>query len=329
MLNRFAVALCATLTVCVLTAPVGAQTIGAEFAAAYSLVDLGTPSGVLTNFGGITLKAGDPNTVLLGGAANGGSGNINQVSVVRSLINGQNRITGFTGTASVLSTAPNIDGGLLYAPNGVLMYTGYSNNILGQIKPGSATPDKVINLSDFGIASSTGTIRIIPEGFGANTGKLMIASYNGGGVYTADLVVDGNGTYDLANVSGSLVNLGGSQPEGLVYVPGGSPLFPTASMLVSEYSAGRVSAYEVDALGIPILSSRRTFVTGLSGAEGATFDPLTGDFLFSTFGGGNKVISVRGFAAPAVVPEAGSGLLTLLPILATGAVVIARRRKTA
>lgn len=39
-------------------------------------------------------------------------------------------------------------------------------------------------------------------------------------------------------------------------------------------------------------------MTGLSGAEGAAIDPLTGDFLFSTFGGGDRVIVVRGFAAP-------------------------------
>ncbi|MBC8139299.1 MAG: hypothetical protein H8F28_25775, partial [Fibrella sp.] len=322
-------AFCAALSLCILDAPVQAQTLGAEIAAEYSLVDLGTPDGVAANFGGVTLKAGDINTLLLGGGANGGGGNVNEVSVVRSLINGQNRITGFTGTASVLSTAPNIDGGLLYAPNGVLMYTGYSNNILGQIEPGSNTPDKIINLSALGIASSTGTIQIIPQGFGANSGKLLIASYNSGDYYTADLVLDGSGTYDLANVSSSLVNLGGG-PEGVVYVPGGSPLFVNPSVLVSEFSSGRVSAYEVDALGIPVLASRRDFITGLSGAEGATIDTSTGDFLFSTFGGGNRVITVRGFAAaPVTVPEAGSGLLALLPMLATGAVVIARRRKSA
>ena len=36
---------------------------------------------------------------------------------------------------------------------------------------------------------------------------------------------------------------------------------------------------------------------GARGAEGAVLDPLTNDFLFSTFGGGNRVIVVRGFAA--------------------------------
>jgi hypothetical protein len=31
------------------------------------------------------------------------------------------------------------------------------------------------------------------------------------------------------------------------------------------------------------------------GAEGATFDPISGDFLFSTYGGGNRVIALSGF----------------------------------
>ena len=42
-------------------------------------------------------------------------------------------------------------------------------------------------------------------------------------------------------------------------------------------------------------ASRSDFITGLSGAEGAAIDPVTGDFLFSTYGGGNRVIAVRGF----------------------------------
>ncbi|MGB7214366.1 MAG: hypothetical protein WBE98_04935 [Gammaproteobacteria bacterium] len=33
-------------------------------------------------------------------------------------------------------------------------------------------------------------------------------------------------------------------------------------------------------------------------AEGAAIDPLTGAFLFSTFGGGDLVVMVSGFAAP-------------------------------
>ena len=57
------------------------------------------------------------------------------------------------------------------------------------------------------------------------------------------------------------------------------------------------------------------------GAEGAFIDPLSGDFLFSTFGSnrGDRVIAVRGFPAAAVVPEPSSLLLlTLGAIVVTG-----------
>ena len=50
-----------------------------------------------------------------------------------------------------------------------------------------------------------------------------------------------------------------------------------------------------------MVATRRDFVTGLDGAEGAFVDPVTGDFLFSTYGGGNRVIVVRGFARAATV----------------------------
>jgi hypothetical protein len=71
--------------------------------------------------------------------------------------------------------------------------------------------------------------------------------------------------------------------EGILFVPTGSPLFTNPSVLVTEYSAGRVSAYDLDNNGDPIVASRRTFISGLSGAEGGTLDPVTNDFLFSTF----------------------------------------------
>jgi hypothetical protein len=52
------------------------------------------------------------------------------------------------------------------------------------------------------------------------------------------------------------------------------------------------------------VATRQTFISGLTGAEGATIDPLTGDFLFSTFGGGDRVFVVRGFSQPSPTPTA-------------------------
>lgn len=79
---------------------------------------------------------------------------------------------------------------------------------------------------------------------------------------------------------------------------------PIPACSSSEYSSGRICSYELDASGDPILATRKTFIDGLTGAEGANLDPLTNDFLFSTFGSGNQVIRVSGFASP--VPEPSS-----------------------
>ena len=126
-------------------------------------------------------------------------------------------------------------------------------------------------------------------------------SYNASKWYTVSLTPDGLGTYTVSNATLSVTTQGG--PEGFIYVPAGSPGFTVPTMLVSEFQSDVVSAIEVDANGDPKVSGspntfRTVFVEGLSGAEGATIDPLTGDFLFSTFGGNNRVLAVRGFALP-------------------------------
>ena len=87
--------------------------------------------------------------------------------------------------------------------------------------------------------------------------------------------------------------------EGLLYLPAGSPLFTDfKSMLICEYNSGGVFAYDIDANGDPVAATRRPFLTGLTGAEGAAIDPLSGDFIFSTYGGNNAILEVRGFGLP-------------------------------
>jgi hypothetical protein len=153
-------------------------------------------------------------------------------------------------------------------------------------------------------------MQFVPQGQ-PGAGSLKLASYRGGGWYDADVVADGSGTYDLANVREIVDSRLGGGPEGFVYVPGGSPQFSGASLLVSEYGVDEVAAYRVDANGDPIVASRRAMISGLDGAEGALLDPVTGDFLFSTFGGGSRVVAVRGFRPPPPplpAPEAGKSV---------------------
>lgn len=298
-------------------APVSAQVIEAPYSSSYSYISLNTPTGVPGPFGGLTLKAGDANTLLIGGTANNPGGGIYSIGLTRGL---DNHITGFSGTASLFSTAPNIDGGLVYAPNGDLLYTAFPTNQIGEIKPGSTTPDKVISLP--GVSSSVGSLQFIPAGF-VGAGQLAIASYNGGGYYTSSLIPDGSGTYDLGTQT-LQANLGHG-PEGITFVPAGNAQFAVNSILVSEYQGGNVATYALDSLGNPIEASRALFITGLNGAEGAFTDPLTGDFLFSTFGGSNQVIEVRGFIP---VPESPVSVsLGLMLALGFGGLCLTGRRK--
>jgi hypothetical protein len=125
---------------------------------------------------------------------------------------------------------------------------------------------------------------------------MKLAQYNSpGNWYDVTLTPDGSGTFDVAATFVATIGFG---PEGVIYVAAGNPDIATDSILVSEYSGGSVSVYESDANGDPVVATRRLFMTGLSGAEGAVIDPVTGDFLFSTFGGGNRVIVVQGFIPP-------------------------------
>lgn len=277
----------AALTVCASTTL--AQTLGAAFSGQYVIHQAGTPANVPAPLGGIAFLPQDSNILLIGGAANSSAGAIYAVPLARG---SDGRITGFAGPGVLYATAPYIDGGLTFGPGGVLFYATYTSHTIGQIKPGSTKADKVTSLTGTGIGSSTGTLQFVPPGY-PGEGQLKIASYNGWTWHTVGLTPDGNGTYTLGPFGAAVPVTGG--PEGIVFVRPGNPGFTQYSILLSEYSAGRVSAYDLDAHGDPILATRRDFITGLGGAEGGTRDPNTGDYLFSTFNSGNKLLVISGF----------------------------------
>jgi hypothetical protein len=303
---RRAFVLTAALTA-LLCAPASAQELAPPFDRSYSITNIGAPAGVPSQFGGLTLKAGTTDRLLIGGEANSATGALYEIGLVRD---GSGHITGFSGTATRYADAAYNDGGVIYGPGNVLFLARWPSNQLGQTKPGSATTDKIIDLGPLGIAGSLASLRFVPAGQ-PGAGHLKLASYSGGQWYDAQVVADGAGTYNLVNVTavpGSTLSGG---PEGFVYVNAGSRQFSGPSLLVSEYQADSVAAYAVDGKGNPVIASRRTFITGLDGAEGAFIDPVTGDFLFSTFGGGSRVIVVRGFARPLPPPVAGKNVNAL------------------
>jgi hypothetical protein len=290
-------------------APARAQDLKLEapFAGSYSLADLGPPPGVPTRLGGLTLKAGTTDRLLIGGEADGANGALYEVRVVR---NASGHITGFAGTATRFADAAYNDGGVAYGPGNVLFLARWPVNELGQTKPGSSATDKVIDVAPFGVASSLVSLGFVPPGH-PGAGRLKLASYSGGEWYDAGVAPDGSGTYNLVGVTAVP---GSTLPGGIVgfvYVNAGSRQFGGPSMLVSEYAADGVAAYAVDGNGNPIPSTRRSFISGLDGADGAFIDPVTGDFLFSTFGGGDRVVVVRGFASSVPPPVAGKSVNAL------------------
>lgn len=296
------------------------------YAGSYSFTDLGSVPGLPAQYGGLTFKAGDANTLLIGGNANTASGRLYEIGVTRGA---GNHITGFTGSAVQFGNVGEYnDGGVVYGPGGVLFTSRWPVNDLGQTKPGSTDEDKIIDLAALGVGHSHAAINFVPTGF-PGAGQMKLVSWSGGQWYTAAFSPDGTGTFNIDSVTLEVDIIGG--PEGFVYVNPGSPLFASFdSMLVSEYSANRIAAYTLDANGDPEPLSRQDFITDLSGAEGAVIDPITGDFLFSTFGGGNRVVVVQGFATPppppppGVVPEPTT--LVLMGLGLAGLFMIRRRK---
>lgn len=272
------------------------------FDGAYEIISLGTVPGLPTNYGGITFLDGDPDTLLIGGNANRSNGKLYSLSLERDP--GTDHIIGYAAPASEFSGAPHNDGGLAYGPGGVLFFSRYPLNEFGQIPPGGIMPSKIIGLSDLGLSPSTGGLNFVPPGF-PGAGRLKVGSYNAGHWLNINLIADGSGTFDVDLSAPPTVEAtlpGG--PEGFAYVAPGTTLFPAGgSMVLSEWWADRVSIYELDAEGNPIPLSRTLFISGLDGAEGAAVDPVTGDFLFSTWGGDHQIIVVGEGDLPEPLPS--------------------------
>lgn len=284
------------LTTIAIVPPADGQTIDPYYADAYALTDLGQIPGVPVSYGGLTFKFDDPATLLIGGLANSFAADVFQIRVARD---SENHIVSFgCDTATFFCDANGvgggIDGGLDYGPGNVLFYTTYSDHQIGQVRPGETTVARLISGSSLNMAGSFGTLMFVPTGF-SGAGRLKTASYSAGFWYDTTVSPAGDGTYDIAPATpGIAIPINGG-PEGIVYVQAGNPQFTADSVLISEYATGRIVSYEVDSNGDPLVATQRIFITGLGGAEGAVIDPLTGDFLFSTFGGGSRVIRVQGF----------------------------------
>ncbi len=301
--------------------PTNAQTLTTEFVdAGYTLLDLGTITDVPANYGGLTIRADEPNTLYIGGAANQASGAVYTVPLIRDAVT--NSITGFAGPGTHFVDAPNNDGGLTFTPSGTLLFTQYPINAMGQILPDQSYVST--GLSVLNIGSSVGSHAFVPVGY-PGAGGLIIASYNQWLLYQVPYSVDGTGLYTFSTPAAQVDVTGtASGPEGVAYIPIGSAAFPAPSMVISAYGLGKVVVFEVGANGLPITSTARDLVIGLTGAEGAWIDPVTGDFLFSTFGGVSRVVKVSGFEQPtAILERSAPEAFSLFPNPSNGLVQLA------
>ena len=84
------------------TTPVFAQTVNPIFSNDYTCADLGSVPGLPPSYGGLTFKAGDPGTILIGGSANTAGGKLYSIGVVRD---GAGHVTGFSGVATIFADA--------------------------------------------------------------------------------------------------------------------------------------------------------------------------------------------------------------------------------
>lgn len=174
--------------------------IADEFSDFYSSQSLGqisleTGENIPSGYGGIAFL--DSDTLLVTRDPYTAEATIYEVDVIRDP--DTNSITGYAGPATFFAEAPGIgsldpdsepepgglDAGLVVAPNGTLLYTTWFDNSIGQLLPGSISPDEFIDLTALGIdPPSVGSLTIVPEGI-AGEGRLKITNFVSDNVYDA------------------------------------------------------------------------------------------------------------------------------------------------
>ncbi len=264
------------------------QALVAPFNTQYKLTDLGKlPAPIADLYSGLCFDTNT--TMLVAGASNSAGSLMYQVTLNRD---SAGHITGFAPGPTLYKNSPFIDGGPQEGPTGVLFAACFNTNQMLQWKPtGGLPPDKTILLTPLGVSSSTGGVVFIPAGF-PGAGGMRITSFSTSEFYSASFAPDGLGTFNVGPIT--LVTTIAGGPVDFVYVRPGAPLLgaPKQYMLVSEWSNDTISAYQLDGGGNPIPASRTLFMN-IPGPTGAQYDPITGDYVFTTWvAGASKVVRV-------------------------------------
>lgn len=286
---------------------VGATSVHAvpTAAAGYNRNYIGTVPGTTSApNGGLAFLPSDPNTLLIGNPTpqTPANGTILAYGVTRDA---SNHITGFVGTSSFFANAPGLgNNGLAFGPGNVLFFSAGTS--VGQIKAGSTSPDKVVDLSaisGFTFAGG-GVVNEVNSPVG-NPGKVnVIVHYppTSANFYESTLTPDGSGTYDISSPTnvrfvGNTIN----------YDPAPAA-FPNLPDVFTTHGGSGMGSATLDA------DDRPTAFQGIDNttAGAGVVDPLTGDYLFVHLGlePGIHVISA--------VPEpTTAGLLALAAAVMT------------
>ncbi len=281
--------------------PAGADVqLAAPFDAVYKVYDLGPVPGVPNNLGGIVVRPTSPTKLLVAGASETSAGAIYEIGVTRDTCG---HIVGYSGTAMSVAETPYVDANLVYASSDLLLYTEWPQFTISQLQGTATTADRRTDLRPHGMPdtddSGPGGLGIVPAGL-PTAGELRLVTWPGGRWYHVTTAPDGN----LLNISAiaetaTLPN----EPGGFAYVPAGSPGFTTQSLIVAEWrsdpSLDRVAVYDVDANGDPLPATRREFFSKFPRPWGAYFEPVTGDYMFLSWGSGDDhLYIVQGFVPP-------------------------------
>lgn len=269
------------------------------FADAYKTFELGPVPGVApgARLGGCVISNEDPNVLLIAAESEAPSGKIYAVDVIRGNCD---HIVAFKGTSKVVANTPYVDANLVLIKSGLMFYTAWPVNQISQLLPGQMAPAQTTNLGGLGVESSVSGLGFVPPGY-ADEGDMRIVTWSGGKWYHLDRTPNGE-LYTLSNAKLTATIPNG--PGGFAYVPSGSPGFMVDHVIVSEWSVNKVGVHEVDAAGDPKPATRKDFFTVFPRPWGAYFEPLTGDFLFLTWGvGTDKVYIVQGFQPPPPIPQ--------------------------
>lgn len=264
----------------------------------YQLHVIGPITGLPTPYGGLTIKASEPDVLYIAGASFTTNGVIHTVPLTRDPNTGQ--ITGFAGSSSLFALAPNVDGTVTFAENGTLIYTRFPTNALGQILPDNTTLNT--SLTNSGVPPSPGSMAFVPAGM-PGAGNLIIASYTENRIMHVPHSFDVQGFLQPGWTNQPLYFPSCNGPEGIAYVLPGSPGFTVPRVIMTCYDGGYLRIFDVDASGLPISDGYTNFVNLASNPSGAAFDPVTGDLLFTTNGNPSRLVRVSGFSLTTAVNE--------------------------